>query len=94
MFKRMLISEILAPPYKLEKIRCRTSTTRIRERDTALWRDHYGRRHGNMGRGFYTPNYRPYHSVGEVQLNMQRLLLDTLERYLPKEVGLCTISGV
>nr|XP_054772773.1 uncharacterized protein LOC129280446 [Lytechinus pictus] len=82
-----------APPYKLEKLLIRTSLTRVNERDPMLWQKHCKRRQDQLNRGFFTPNHKAYHSIGDIQLNSQRLILNSMADYLPKKLPLQSLTS-
>ncbi|XP_072175934.1 uncharacterized protein [Diadema setosum] len=81
------------PSYRAERIRCRTDTMRIEERDRGVWRENNLRRHHHLTCGFYTPCHKPYHPIGDVELNSQRLLLDSLSDFLPKKLPMQSLTS-
>ncbi|XP_071854578.1 uncharacterized protein [Apostichopus japonicus] len=71
--------------YSPEYVTRKTSTSRVLSLDKEKWRTHFQRRKGHFEKGFFTPSYKSYSSVGYVELNPQQLVLNVFDDCLNKK---------
>ncbi|XP_002733378.2 uncharacterized protein LOC100376105 [Saccoglossus kowalevskii] len=73
---------------KTEKVLARTSKTLLPDSDVDAWKNHFERRKRNLHHGFFTPQHRPYNSVGDIALETADLVADVFRNHLPEKVRL------
>ncbi|XP_071956751.1 uncharacterized protein [Antedon mediterranea] len=65
--------------YNSELYQRRTSTELVSSYDDNIWSGHYQRRKAQRKDGFFTPQHRPYQTIGQIQLNSKELVADVFE---------------